>query len=288
MKLPTFIRYRKYFKNYFNVIFHVVLNRYPVNVTLHSGNEIIAYNYGFVRVASSGLVYSYDRANDLLQFNFSGKDLAFYGSFFNNDFADTFGFQTYSNLNVRDRVVIDVGANIGDSPVYFAIKCASTVYALEPMPYAYKLLKRNIEINNMGNSIIPMDCGTGKTDTKIYIEDRQIDVTGIKVGGDAKGTSVNIMTFKTLLESLDVADKVVVLKMDCEGCEFDSILNTDDNTLGKFKEIVMEYHDKPFSIIKKLHDNGFNIIVDNFNVKNLDGIPEKILKSHIGYLYAFK
>ena len=34
----------------------------------------------------------------------------------------------------------------------------------------------------------------------------------------------------------------MILKMDCESCEFDSLLDTPDYILEKFEQIVIEFH----------------------------------------------
>ena len=47
-----------------------------------------------------------------------------------------------------------------------------------------------------------------------------------------------------------------MLKMDCEGCEYDSILNTDDEILKKFSTIILEYHYGYQNLVEKLETTG--------------------------------
>jgi len=56
-----------------------------------------------------------------------------------------------------------------------------------------------------------------------------------------------------------------VLKMDCEGCEFDVILN-DYEHVKLFKELILEYHGDPVPL--------FNILVNGFDckIKRLNGV----------------
>jgi len=49
-----------------------------------------------------------------------------------------------------------------------------------------------------------------------------------------------MITFSKLIESFNL--KEVPLKMDCEGCEYESILIKNDETLKIFKRIQLEYH----------------------------------------------
>ena len=57
----------------------------------------------------------------------------------------TFLKETYRELNVKNRIVIDVGVYIGDTAIYSALKEASKMYAIEPHPYAYELLVKNVK-----------------------------------------------------------------------------------------------------------------------------------------------
>jgi FkbM family methyltransferase len=42
-----------------------------------------------------------------------------------------------------------------------------------------------------------------------------------------------------------------VLKMDCEGCEFDVIIN-DYQHVKPFKELIVEYHSSPDKLLKNI------------------------------------
>ena len=44
--------------------------------------------------------------------------------------------EQYKWLDVEGKNVVDVGANIGDTAIYFALKGAKHVYAFEPYPYS--------------------------------------------------------------------------------------------------------------------------------------------------------
>jgi len=67
-------------------------------------------------------------------------------------------------------------------------------------------------------------------------------------------------------------------KMDCEGCEFPAILFTDNDILSRAKELIIEYHDYPGLIVKKLEFAGFTVKVEK-PWCYLNGKP-------VGFLYA--
>ena len=57
---------------------------------------------------------------------------------------EIFEYGDYDALNVNGRVVVDVGAFVGDSAIYFALKGAKRVIAIEPHPGAYAEMLENI------------------------------------------------------------------------------------------------------------------------------------------------
>ena len=66
----------------------------------------------------------------------------------------TFIAGEYDFLKVKkDDVVLDAGAFIGDFTVKVARK-AKEVVAVEPLPWAFEVLKRNVEMNNLKNVVL--------------------------------------------------------------------------------------------------------------------------------------
>ena len=199
-------------------------------------------------------------------------------------FLESFIMEDYSwLLPVEGQTVVDIGANIGDTPLYFALNGARKVLALEPFPYAYSTAKKNIMISGYDHSIDLMNCGFGK-DGFIELSESVSD-TGSELKKLEGGPRIPLISLKTLIEKYSLGYvKELLLKMDCEGCEY-NILEEDCSVLRNFKKIQMEYHYGPDKLVEKLNSC-------HFNVKYTD--PKKIRAKEsdkpqqIGMIYAIR
>jgi len=158
----------------------------------------------------------------------------------------------YKMLNVKGKVVVDVGAYIGESAIYFALKGAKRVFAIEPHPDAFAEMLDNIKLNNLEHIIVPLNLGIASRSSKICIENADIRSTVITYHrpGNCIG-AVPAITLGELTSRFGIDPDDAVLKMDCEGCEFDVILN-DYEHVRLFRELVFEYH--PTFVNKSLKD----------------------------------
>jgi len=152
----------------------------------------------------------------------------------------------YDSLDVKDKVVIDVGAFVGDSAIYFALKGAKRVIAVEPHPGAFTEMLENIKLNKMENIIIPVNAGLASKSGEVCVDTKSA-YYGL---GDCIN-AVPAVTLGELISRFGVDPGNAVLKMDCEGCEYDVILN-DYEHIRMFKELVFEYH--PYIVNKPLDD----------------------------------
>jgi FkbM family methyltransferase len=147
----------------------------------------------------------------------------------------------YNLLNVKNKIVIDVGAFVGDSAIYFALRGAKKVIAIEPHPQAYKEMLENIKLNNLENHILAINAGLASKPRKICIESVNILETEYTYHKPGRcKIEVSAITLNELLNILKDKDEVII-KMDCEGCEYDVIIN-DYAHVKMFKELLLEYH----------------------------------------------
>jgi len=153
--------------------------------------------------------------------------------------SDVFDFEEYKFLNVQNKSVLDIGAFIGDSPTYFILKGAKKVYAIEPHPDAYNEMIENIKLNNMGDKIIPINIGINYKENYISIYKKVLDTQGTLLKPENNGIKLPAGKLSEIIDKYNIDAQV--LKMDCEGCEYDIILK-DYNTIKEFDEIGFEYH----------------------------------------------
>ncbi|WP_371810292.1 FkbM family methyltransferase [Acidianus sp. RZ1] len=111
--------------------------------------------------------------------------------------------------------------------------------ALEPNPLSYKLALENVKINQgVSNVVTILNAGYGKDGT-VRVDQKFIS-TSMDLKSSDVGESIQIFSLKTLFREAKVEGRVV-LKMDCEGCEY-NLLDEDDEMLRRFDQIAIEYH----------------------------------------------
>ena len=217
----------------------------------------------------------------LNDFDINKKYLEYDGLKFKNHPTSWIFFESddyFDKFNVKDRVVMDIGGNVGDTALKFA-KFGANVYAFEPVPYLSEIAKENINLNpeykrkiNFYNLAISHKNG----ELTIYEDDYNSGGHSQFYENDnLKKHLVKAITIDDAIKKFDI--KPDVLKIDCEGCEFNIILHSD---LSLFNFIILEHHSeivkKPCTLLTdKLKEQGFKIEIPNYSPK-------------IGIIYAYK
>lgn len=145
-------------------------------------------------------------------------------------------------------VVIDIGAQVGVISCYLAkANPGVTVYAYEPVPANYQRLLRNIKANGVEGQVKAFNVAvTG--------DGRQVELwanTAINSGGGSlyiksapQSHIVNSTTLATIMEQIQADtgnDRVKLLKIDCEGSEYE-ILKAQLDLLRRVDWLVGEMH----------------------------------------------
>ncbi|MGI8486866.1 MAG: FkbM family methyltransferase [Thermomicrobiales bacterium] len=180
--------------------------------------------------------------------------------------------------------VVDIGAAIGEFAVYVAASDSrNRVLAFEPFPESVTLLRNNVRLNKLTNVQVFPEAVSGKPGTII------LDASSgepLKIESRAASTATDGQIAVTAVSLADVlgrteSDRIDLLKLDCEGSEYDILLNAAPGTLQRIDRIVMEYHDTLTEythrdLVTFLEGHGYSV----------DAVPNAVHPTEIGYLRA--
>jgi len=189
--------------------------------------------------------------------------------------------KTYGDLDVRGRDVLDLGANVGDSAIYFALNGARRVIALELFPSTFEIAKMNVEANRLGDKILLLNEGAGSTGT-VKVDARVLSSKTATIAEARGNIEVKVNSLGDLVKrfSLDEA----ALKINCEGCEYELVLDASDADLSHFQAVMLEYHRGSRLIAKRLMKAGFVVKTSNNIFVYNDRFPEP--RCEEGYISA--
>lgn len=152
-------------------------------------------------------------------------------------------------------VVIDIGAHIGSFAVFAATKGAK-VYAYEPTPKTFELLRENAK----GHAITPRN---------LAVSDKASEVLMIEVEGGSSGNTFapdgTKGTFRATTTTLaDIfqennIERCNLLKIDCEGAETGILRATPREFFKRVDNIAMEYHQNLQEVLRILEDRGCTV-----------------------------
>ncbi len=164
------------------------------------------------------------------------------------------------NIIESGSVVIDLGAQAGFFSV-FASKKAVKVFSFEPVAENFKILKKNIESNNLEDKIFPFNLAVSdkKGKERIFLSENHSgghSVYGFEEKNKNKYTNqfikskgfnkknfieVNSVTLNEIFK-LNKISYCDFLKIDIEGAEYKVLYRLPDSCFRKIKRIAMECH----------------------------------------------
>jgi hypothetical protein len=143
---------------------------------------------------------------------------------------EIFVMKVYGEPDLRGRIVIDIGASIGDSSLYFSSLGATKVYGFEIDKERFTMASGNIEINNLKDKIeFFNEAATAKSVAQLILKNNYHDV---------------------------------FIKLDCEGCEYEILRDLAQEIYVRIGAIVMEFHQDPKPLIEKLRNLNYKVSVD--------------------------
>lgn len=274
-EIKMVLSFRKHYKNYLHVIKKYRIREFPIDAVLSNGKKIHINNRTEVLFATSNAEKFFRIDGEYLTIQEKKFDgIKFVDWIDNGDLIGVFIYEDYKILSVKDRIVVDIGANIGDSSIYFAKKGAQKVIAVEPFLQNFISLKNNVSINGLDSKIVPIHAGCGSLTKIVNVANENANGIGLEIKNSSVGDKgIQIIALSELLHEFK-GDKII-LKMDCEGCEYDTILNTTNDTLNMIDEMILEYHDGYINLKNKLEHAGFRVVLKN--IRTTMGLSNGIL-----------
>ena len=255
-------RYFRVYKNAPSVVRQILVSKFPIRAELRDGRVLLLSDPLQADFAAKyeEQGWRYDPSTDTVTIPWVGgsQRIRFTGSGHDGDLIGVFAEKSYNALDVSGRVVLDIGANIGDSSTYFALKGARKVIAIEPFPSTYALARKNVELNRVTDQVVLLlaACGGGeRTITMPWNKRTSLGSLAVDHSGLAQ---VSMRTISNLVREFNITSGV--LKLDCEGCEYEAIGSTDASTLREFDQIQIEFHYGVGSIPGKLSSAGFKVV----------------------------
>ena len=286
-------RYRSSFKNWPSVTYKMYTGRDTIKCELKSGTvietdkELVSFLSYFLelgviddnqvsKVLSDGILeFSYASNNVLMKVYDRERKMPL------GDLLPIFFKNDYKFLTQGTQTLVDVGANIGDSSIYFALNGISHIIALEPYPFSFKIAQHNIKVNKLSDHIDLINAAYGNDGT-IEIEDKA-NTPGSDLVHYNGGITVDVMSLRTLIGRYGLEKENMALKMDCEGCEY-NLVSEGKDILSLFKKIQIEYHYGVKDLGNILSKSGFKVKatspVKSYNPSSSS--PEM----QVGFIYA--
>lgn len=218
-----------------------------------------------------------------------------------------------------DDTVIDVGANIGMFALWTEPQIpGGRLICVEPNPSALECLRINVSQNELRNIVIvPAAAGNENGTMELichpgwealahsasveapwfYTTSRMGRLVRWLLRGSlrqadqavaAKSLVVQQIPLSCIMDEYDVT-RVNLLKIDCEGSEYEVLRSLDASHWARIDRVVIEYHDfgddrNHCELIEILHNNGFDAEVAHTKMESLSAF----FGARVGIIWAKK
>jgi len=194
---------------------------------------------------------------------------------------EIFFFNNYTFHSADEYTVIDIGMNTGVASIFFSsFSNIKKVYAFEPFKKTFEYALENFKLNINTEKIAPFNYGISDKNESVSANCGGLASPGATIT-PAYTKSSEIINVKSIEYIFDVILKnnnnKILLKMDCEGSEYEifKIMNA-KNYLADITIIMLEYHKGEQELLEILDKHGFTSLLTG--KKSCDS----------GMLYAFK
>ena len=248
----------------------IFLVKPPFSVTLVSGKEVtiksdrkrVDYLNDKYEIVHQMMSKAVTVSNKPEFFYNRGRNIFRIVDFNNLDtILETFFFESWKKLKVKNKAVLDVGGYVGDTAIYYAARGAKRVISYEPFPFSFEIEVRNINENGLVDKISVVNRAVGGRDSRIFLDETYVNNNASEAISLQEGREVKVDSLDSIVSRYGIQNWS--LKMNCEGCEYEVFKNCELRTLEAFDEILMHYHGDPAPLVQKLTKAGFKVEVQD-------------------------
>lgn len=183
--------------------------------------------------------------------------------------------------------IVDIGAAIGEFTIDSALKLTDgMVHAFEPNPGSINILRQNTRANYL-HRVTTYNLGVwseaGEIPLRILNNEPLQAVSGIRTSKseDLIETTIPVISLKELVFE-KVGSRIDLMKVDCEGAEYEILLDQPQEIFDQIDRVIMEYHDLD-------KQRNHEILADAFRMHGYE-VKHRANPVHddIGYLYAIR
>lgn len=202
------------------------------------------------------IIKKYSNESYLYSCKLGGIDFKFYDFIFSmavNCICNEIDDYNFDSINFKDGdVVIDIGGNIGMVSIYLAKKYPFLkIYAFEPVKQNYENFLKNIELNNINKDIIKVFNLAITKDRRDVILTSPFNNSGASnIYNNFRGSgniilnndiSIKSITFDDIFSNNNIS-KCKLLKIDCEGAEYEILYSANVENLKNCEYMRAEFH----------------------------------------------
>lgn len=166
-------------------------------------------------------------------------------------FKQIFVDNEYDSLNLPEtaNTIVDLGANIGLSALFFVKKYPNAhIVAVEPDTVNFEFMKRNLE--DYSNHVALLQAAIWPSDGEVSLVEHDESNEGLGAWGyrtetltEGAEASVSAISIPTLMNQFSM-DFIDILKVDIEGAEYELFEKDYESWLDKVGMIIIETHDR--------------------------------------------
>lgn len=172
---------------------------------------------------------------------------------------------TFKKMLGEGKVIVDVGANIGNHTIFFVQHMnPRKVFPFEPNPDSVRLLKENLQLNQIGSVVDSAGIGLGLGADYGQYSVESVNENNLGAARLVKGGAIKVKP----LDAVIPKGKVDFIKIDVEGMEFE-VLKGAEKLIARSRPLIyVEVFNERTSMMRQWADRHAYVIVGQVNMVN--------------------